>query len=484
VKKLWRIEKGGNAPRGIHTSEARLDRKNLGQARPIQKGGNMRVKMLMPLMLIVALVAIPDRAESLSILLTNDDGITTPGLQTVKNALRAAGHDVLVVAPDGAQSGSSAAVTLASIVLTEVGENEFSAADTEPASCIGVGLALLAEKDMVPDLVISGTNDGANIGAATPVSGTVGGAIAAISLIVGGSSIPAIAISTDPPDGVDEDENPMEFEAHFANVADFLVELVTFIEGAPLGEDGALLPLGTALTVNYPPLAPEEIAGISSNVQGRTYPGLTLAYVRDAEDPNTFGVSLPDPGPQEEVPGADATAFGDGYITIVPIEANYTVDRKTRLRIEAGLSGFTGRDDSGPMGVFESPMPNSFQSGLGVISGWVCAADEVLITLNGEPQPAAYGTERLDTESVCGDTDNGFGVLFNWNRLGDGEHTVVAWVDDEELGRATVQVTTLGQEFVRGAEGECVVDDFPLPGETVTLEWQQNQQNFVITDGE
>ena len=135
----------------------------------------MRVKMLMLLMLIVALVAIPDRAESLTILLTNDDGITTPGLQTVKNALRAAGHDVLVVAPDGAQSGSSAAVTLASIVLTEVGENEFSAADTEPASCIGVGLALLAEEGKVPDLVISGTNDGANIGAATPVSGTVGG---------------------------------------------------------------------------------------------------------------------------------------------------------------------------------------------------------------------------------------------------------------------------------------------------------------------
>ena len=97
---------------------------------------------------------------------------------------------------------------------------------------------------------------------------------------------------------------------------------------------------------------------------------------------------------------------------------------------------------------------------------------------------AAYGTERLDTQAVCGDTDNGFGLLFNWNRLGDGEHTVVAYVDDMELGRATVRVTTVGEgeeeEFLRGAEGECVVDDFPMPGETVTLEWQQNSQNFVI----
>ena len=221
----------------------------------------------------------------------------------------------------------------------------------------------------------------------------------------------------------------MEFEAHFAHVADFLVELVTFIEGAPLGEDGALLPLGTALTVNYPPLAPEEIAGISSNVQGRTYPGLTLAYERDADEPNTFGVSFPDPGPHEEFPDADATAFSAGYITIVPIEANYTVDRKTRLSIEAGLSGFTGRDDSGPMGVFESPMPNSFQSGLGVISGWVCAADTVEIEINGATHIAAYGTDRADTEERCGDTDNGFGLLFNWNLLGDGEHTVRALAD-------------------------------------------------------
>ena len=441
-------------------------------------------KMLMPFMLIVALVAIPDRAESLSILLTNDDGITTPGLQTVKNALRAAGHDVLVVAPDGAQSGSSAALTLTPIVLTEVGPDEYSAADTEPASCIGVGLALLAEKDMVPDLVVSGTNDGANIGSATPVSGTVGGAIAAISSIVGGSSVPAIAISTDPPADVDEDENPMEFEAHFANVADFLVELVAFIEGAPLGEDGALLPLGTALTVNYPPLAPDEIAGISSNVQGRTYPGLTLDYVRNADDPNTFDPAFPDPGPQEEVPGADATAFSAGYITIVPIEADYTVDRKTRLSIEAGLSGFTGRDDSGPTGVLENPMPNSFQSGIGGISGWVCAADTVEIEINGTAHMAGYGTDRADTEERCGDRDNGFGLLFNWNLLGDGAHTVVARADGVELGRATVQVTTLGMEFVEDAAGMCMVEDFPTMGESVTLTWQEPSQSFVITSHE
>ena len=142
--------------------------------------------------------------------------------------------------------------------------------------------------------------------------------------------------------------------------------------------------------------------------------------------------------------------------------------------IRGGPSGLTG--------VLENPGHNSFQSGVGVLSGWVCEADEVEIVL-GETgrQVAAYGTERRDTEAVCGDTDNGFGLLFNWNRLEDGEHEVLAFVEGVELGRATVRVTTLGAEFLRGAEGECVVEDFPSPGETVTLEWQQTSQNFVIT---
>ena len=118
-----------------------------------------------------------------------------------------------------------------------------------------------------------------------------------------------------------------------------------------------------------------------------------------------------------------------------------------------------------------------------MLSGWVCDADTVELAIGtAGRQVAAYGTERLDTAGVCGDTDNGFGLLFNWNLLGDGEHEVVAFVDGVELGRATVRVTTLGAEFLRGVEEECTVTDFPSPGETVTLEWQQNSQNFVITN--
>ena len=145
--------------------------------------------------------------------------------------------------------------------------------------------------------------------------------------------------------------------------------------------------------------------------------------------------------------------------------------------------GPSGANRAGTAGVsyLENPGPNSFQSGIGVISGWVCEAETVVIELNGEPQSAAYGTARADTLEVCGDVDNGFGLLFNWNLLDDGEHTVVAKADDEELGRATVRVTTLGEEFLRDVAGECMVEDFPQLGQTVTLEWQQNSQNFVMT---
>ena len=136
-------------------------------------------------------------------------------------------------------------------------------------------------------------------------------------------------------------------------------------------------------------------------------------------------------------------------------------------------------------GFLENPSPNSFQSGIGVISGWVCDAEMVEIditTARGEvtQQVAAYGTERLDTAGGCGDTNNGFGLLFNWNLLGDGEHEIVALVDGIELGRASVTVVTLGEEFLRGAAGEYVLEGFPGPNNSVVVEWSESQQNFVI----
>ena len=137
----------------------------------------------------------------------------------------------------------------------------------------------------------------------------------------------------------------------------------------------------------------------------------------------------------------------------------------------------------GPLvGFLENPRAGAHQSGVGVISGWVCEADIVEIKINGVPYPVPYGTARLDTEDACGDVDNGFGLLFNWNLLGDGAHAVVAVVDGVELDRATITVTTLGEEFPEGLEGEYILEGFPDPDTSVVLRWEESLQNFVIVE--
>lgn len=130
----------------------------------------------------------------------------------------------------------------------------------------------------------------------------------------------------------------------------------------------------------------------------------------------------------------------------------------------------------------ENPQPGSFQSGVGIISGWVCNASHVYFMVDNSQtaNSAAYGTERPDTLSVCGKTNTGFGLLVNYNSLGAGQHTIRAFADGVEFGRATFTVNTFGQDFLRGASGSFKISGFPQAGTDVTLVWQESQQNFAI----
>ena len=131
-----------------------------------------------------------------------------------------------------------------------------------------------------------------------------------------------------------------------------------------------------------------------------------------------------------------------------------------------------------------NPRSASFQSGVSAISGWACHAQEIVIELNGVPYRAGYGTTRPDTQGVCGDTNNGFSLLWNWNNLGAGTHTVRALIDGVEFANTTVHVTTFGEDpFPRGLSGTFDLPDFPTSGETTVVQWEQSLQNFVITDG-
>ena len=143
-------------------------------------------------------------------------------------------------------------------------------------------------------------------------------------------------------------------------------------------------------------------------------------------------------------------------------------------------------------GLLENPPANKHAfyapvSGISVISGWICDAETIEIEL---PMPqgtvrwrAGYNTTRPDTQSACGDSDNGFSLLFNWNLLGDGIHTVRAYADGVLFAQTKVRVTTLGKEMVWGADGMLVYGSFGDFNGFFGLQWEQSLQNFVITDG-
>jgi 5'-nucleotidase len=292
-------------------------------------------------------------ASALVVALSNDDGWDAPGIQAMKMALEDANHTVTLAAPLDEQSGSSAALNLVSnLVIKKEAVDEYSVAlaggteGAEPATSalIAIGIAKAANGGVAPDLLVTGINAGANIGAATQISGTVGGSIAGIANGLNGS-VPAIAISTDEPCDVEDppggDLEACEEEnaAHYADVANFLVAFIAHLETKPgfLESESALLPAGVALNINYPPLPPEDIQGLSLNTQGKT---LVIGGVPLAVDfvcfacafipvggtsPGGIGGAGFDPTP--DVANSDSSAFNAGFITVVPIEADYTADK-------------------------------------------------------------------------------------------------------------------------------------------------------------
>jgi len=162
-------------------------------------------------------------------------------------------------------------------------------------------------------------------------------------------------------------------------------------------------------------------------------------------------------------------------------------------RFQVGYdSGISKWLENNKLGNLENPQPSSFQSGITVISGWACVPggnrgnpeiDRVTVEIDGGTvMQASYGTTREDTRGTCGDDNNGFGLLLNMNRLGAGAHTLRALADGQEIGRASFTVTTLGVDYLRGVSAAYEIPNFPTTGQKVVIRWQENLQNFVISD--
>ncbi len=106
------------------------------------------------------------------------------------------------------------------------------------------------------------------------------------------------------------------------------------------------------------------------------------------------------------------------------------------------------------------------------------------MSLDGHaPVKVPYGSSRADTAGVCGagNTNTGFGLLFNFNLLGAGNHTAQLYVNGQAIGAAnSFTVTVPAGEFLTGVSKLVTVPDFPSPGRTTTLIWQEAQQNFAV----
>jgi 5'-nucleotidase len=260
-----------------------------------------------------------------------------------------AGHTVTLAGPLNQQSGSSAALNETELVIKKErdgeGALEYSVAlapegkeSAEPATSALVAIDIARERGngRLPDLLVSGTNDGANLGSITQPSSTVGAAIVAMGSSFNGS-VPAIAISTDPICSEDTGDCSTRNEDHFARVAGFLVGLIDHLQTKPgiLRKEVGLLPPGIGLNINYPPV--EVPKGVVVTQQGRTAPidGLPVIYTigcfgsclgLETGARQSGGIKPFTHDSTPELRNADTKAYAQGYIAIVPIVADFTID--------------------------------------------------------------------------------------------------------------------------------------------------------------
>jgi 5'-nucleotidase len=231
------------------------------------------------------------------ILLTNDDGVHASGLKILRDFLREK-FEVIVVAPQGERTGISHAISLRDPVrLWEVEEGVW-ASDGTPVDCVHLALKVILKEP--PHLVISGPNNGPNMGEEIFYSGTVAAALE--SSILG---IQAIAISM------------AARKDHFYETAARVVfKLIERLSSNPL-------PPKTILNVNVPNLPWEFIAGFKLTRPSRR---VFNNYVVEALDPRGakfywIGGKEPEFVLEE---GTDAHAVANGFVSITPLRADLT----------------------------------------------------------------------------------------------------------------------------------------------------------------
>jgi hypothetical protein len=135
-------------------------------------------------------------------------------------------------------------------------------------------------------------------------------------------------------------------------------------------------------------------------------------------------------------------------------------------------------------GFIENPPNLGTESGIGVISGFHCSSRDISFRINGNSiGKAGAGTDRGDTQQLCGRADTGFSLLFNFNLLTPGTHSLSMYADGQLVETRSFKSTrSAGEVYAQGKNKKILVSDFPKTGEKAILEWVTSKQAFVITD--
>jgi 5'-nucleotidase len=250
------------------------------------------------------------------ILITNDDGVMAPGIRAAVEVLRDIG-EVVVAAPDRERSAASHSISLDRPLRVDEIEPAVFSIDGTPVDC--VYLALLHLVSRRPALVVSGINNGYNLGSDVFYSGTVAGAVEAAL-----RDVPAIAMSLEWKRGMHKTEEPFERAAGFAHA----------LARAVLAQG---LPPGTLLNVNVPS---------ETSPHGYRWTKLGKRIYRDQVDERAdlrgrryYWIGGPANG-YGDVPGSDCHAVRDGVVSVTPLDLDLTHAGLLERLPEWNLEGF------------------------------------------------------------------------------------------------------------------------------------------------
>jgi|TARA_B110000259_G_scaffold188150_1_gene245233 5'-nucleotidase len=233
----------------------------------------------------------------MKILVSNDDGYFAPGLNILVDNLKKIA-EVVVVAPDKNKSGSSSSLSLnKGITVNKINPMLYSVGGT-PTDCVHIALTGLIP--FKPDMVISGINDGANMGDDTIYSGTVGAAMEGFLL-----GIPSIAVSM----GSSEPK-------HFDTAAKVILDLIERHSRYPHKNV-------TLLNVNVPDVPYSEIKGLEITRLGKRH-GAQPAIIRTGVDGEALYWVGAVGEPNDGGPGTDFFALINNYVSISPIQSDLT----------------------------------------------------------------------------------------------------------------------------------------------------------------